>query len=343
MTQAGVMQQEIQYCAASDGVRLAYATMGKGPLIVRAPHWFTHLEYDLNSPVQRHFVLGLAHRHRLLRYDTRGNGLSQRDVSDISFERWVSDLETVIDAAGFDRFALVGISQAASISIAYAARHPERVSHLIIYCGFARGLLQRDGDPEKLKQSLDLARAVVREGWGSEAESHRQFFTSQFIPDGTAEQQHALNELERISATPAMAERTLVELANVNVVDLLAKVKAPTLVMHVRGDLRVPFALGQEIAGGIPGAKFVPLEGRNHMVLPNEPAHREFYNAMATFLGGKPTRGPLPGTATVGERLEKTVGSVERNWFIKVVVIFAALTGCVLFFMEMWKLLYAGH
>ncbi|MDI1347059.1 MAG: alpha/beta fold hydrolase [Pseudolabrys sp.] len=288
-------------------------------------------------------MLGLAHGHRLLRYDARGNGLSQRDNVGLSFERWVSDLETVVDAAGFDRFPLVGISQAASVSIAYAARHPERVSHLIIYCGYARGLLQRDGDPDKLKHSLDLACSLVREGWGSDEESHRQFFTSQFIPDGTVEQQHALNELARVSATPAMAERFLIENANVNVVDLLGKVKAPTLVLHVRNDVRVPFALGQEIAAGIPGAKFITLDGRNHMLLPNEPAHRQFHNAVATFLGQKPVRGALPGTATITERVEGAVGSVERNWLIKVVVIFAALTGCVLFFMEMWKLLHGGH
>ena len=336
------MQQEIRYCTASDGVRLAYALLGKGSPIVRAPHWFTHLDYDLNSPVQRHFVLGLAHSHRLLRYDARGNGLSQRDNVDLSFDRWVSDLETVVDAAGFDRFPLVGISQAASISIAYAARHPERVSHLIIYCGYARGLLHRDGDPEKLKHSLDLACALVREGWGSDEESHRQFFTSQFIPDGTVEQQHALNEIARVSATPAMAERFLIENANVNVVDLLAKVKSPTLVLHVRNDVRVPFALGQEIAAGIPGAKFVPLDGRNHMLLPNEPAHRQFHNAIATFLGDKPIRGALPGTTSLTERVEGAVGSVERNWFIKIVVIFAAVTGCVLFFIELWKMLHGA-
>lgn len=331
------MQQEIRYCTAPDGVRLAYALLGKGPPIVRAPHWFTHLDHDLNSPIQRHFVLGLAHGHRLLRYDARGNGLSQRDNVDVSFERWVSDLETVVDAAGFERFPLVGISQAASISIAYAARHPERVSHLIIYCGYARGLLQRNEDPDKLKQKLDLACALVRDGWGSNEESHRQFFTSQFIPGASVEQQHALNELARASATPEMAQRFLIETANVNVVDMLAKVKAPTLVMHVRNDLRVPFELGQEIAAGIPGAKFVTLEGRNHMLLPNEPAHRQFHNAVATFLGEKPVRGALPGTATISERVEDAVGSVERNWFIKIVVIFAAIAGCILFFWELWK------
>lgn len=333
------MHQEIQYCTTSDGVRLAYATLGKGSPMVRTSHWLTHIEHDLDSALFRHLLLGFAHDHRLLRYDARGNGLSQRDVDEISFERWVSDLETVVDAAGYDQFALVGLSQGVSFAIAYAVRHPERVSHLILYGGYARGLLHRDGDPEKLKQSLELMCGLVREGWGSEEESHRQFFTSQFMPDSTVEQQHSMNELQRISATPAVAERMLRVTANVNVANLLQKVKAPTLVLHARADLRVPFVLSQEIAAGIPGAKFVPLEGRNHMLLPTDPAFRQFYNAVATFLGDKPTRGALPGTATFLQRLDTAVGKLEHNWFIKLVVILAALTGVVIFFVEMWQLL----
>ncbi len=331
------MHQEIQYCTTSDGVRLAYATLGKGSPIVRTSHWLTHIEHDLDSALFRHTLLALAHDHQLLRYDARGNGLSQREVDEISFERWVSDLEAVVDAAGYDRFALIGLSQGVPISIAYAARHPERVSRLILYGGYARGLLQRVGDPEKLKQSLELACGLIREGWGSEEESHRQFFTSQFMPDSTAEQQHSMNALQRISATPAVAERMLRMTANINVPNLLQKVKAPTLVLHARDDLRVPFVLSQEIAAGIPGAKFVPLEGRNHMLLPTDPAFRQFYDAVATFLGDKPVRGALPGTATFWQRLDAAIGKLEGNWVIKLIIILAALTGVVIFFVEMWQ------
>jgi pimeloyl-ACP methyl ester carboxylesterase len=333
------MQHDIQFCTASDGVRLAYSTIGQGPPIVRASHWFTHIEHDLDSPLTRHMLLGLAQNHRVLRYDQRGQGLSQRDVEDISFERWVSDLETVVDAAGCDRFALAGFSQGAPISIAYAARHPDRVSHLILYGGYARGLLRRDGDPEKLRQSLELMRGLIIEGWGSEEESHRQFFTSQFMPDSTAEEQHAMNEMQRVSATPAAAERILTAAASIDVVDLLPKVRVPTLVLQLRGDLRVPFALGQEMAAGIPGAKFVSLEGRNHILLARFPEYRQFYNAVTTFLGDQPARGVLPGTASFPQRLETAIGNVERNWFIKLAVILAALTGVVIFFLEMWQLL----
>jgi pimeloyl-ACP methyl ester carboxylesterase len=332
------MDQLIQYCTASDGVRLAYSTIGKGTPIVRASHWMTHLEHELMSPVRRSFILGLAHRHSLVRYDARGNGLSQRDVTEISFERWVGDLERIVDSASLDRFALLGMSQGASISIQYAVRHPERVSHLIIYGGFARGSLHSE-DLDKQKHRLELARTLVREGWGSDHEEYRQWFTSQFIPGGTAEQFHLFNDLQRVSATPEMAERYLVEVAKINVAALLPNVKTPTLVLHSKGDVRVPFALGQEIAAGIPGAKFIPLNSRNHILLADEPAFRGFFDAVATFLGDPPIKGPLPGMSKAGHRLDSAVKNIEQNWLIKVIVMLAAITGVVIFFMEMWRIL----
>jgi pimeloyl-ACP methyl ester carboxylesterase len=333
------MQQQIQYCTTPDGIRLAYSVIGKGTPIVRASHWFNNLEYDLKSPVYRHIILGLAHRHSLLRYDARGNGLSQREVAEISFDLWISDLETVVDRAGLDRFTLIGISQGASIAIAYAVKHPDRISHLIIYGGYARGLLHR-GNPEKQEHELDLARTLIREGWGSDQETYRQFFTSQIIPDGTAEQYRSLNEMERVSATPELAERLLCEFAKVNVTDLLPKVTVPTLVLHVRGDLRAPFADGQQIAASIPGAKFVPLEGRNHFILPNDRAHRGFFDAISSFLDDRPMRGSLPGTANLWERLEQRMRNLEQNWFIKFVIILAAITGVAIFFLEVWRILH---
>lgn len=331
------MHQEIQYCTTSDGVRLAYSVIGKGSPMVRAAHWFTHLEYDLKSPISRHLALGLAHRHKLLRYDARGVGLSQRDVADISLEAWVRDLETVVDHAGFERFVLVGMSQGAGISIAYAVRHPERVSHLILYGGFARGILHR-GDPTKRKETFDLSRAMIRQGWGSDLEAHRQWFTSQFMPHATTEQQHAFNELQRVSTTADLAERSFCVMADVNVVDLLPQVKVPTLVIHLTGDIRVASEFGQEMAAAIPGAKFVPLEGRNHFILPGDPTHRQIFDAMASFLGEKPIRGALPGTAEFKERLDTKVRALEQSWLIKIVIVIAAISGCFIFLLEMWKL-----
>jgi pimeloyl-ACP methyl ester carboxylesterase len=330
-------QQQIQYCTSPDGVRLAYSVMGKGTPIVRAAHWLTHLEYDLKSPVWRHFVLGLAHRHTLVRYDARGEGLSQREVDEISFDKWVTDIETVVDAAKLDRFVLLGVSQGASVSVAYAVRHPERVSHLILHGGFARGFLHA-GDPEKQAQNLALTRAIVREGWGRDEDTYRQWFTSQFIPDATVEQARWFNELEKVSATPEVAERHLVASAQIDVVDLLPQVRTPTLVTHARGDLRIRFWRGQELAAGIPGAKFVPLEGRNHLFLANEPAHRAFFDAIAWFLGDPPVRGPLPGSDSLMERIEAGIRQFEQNWFMKIVAILAAITGLAIFFVEVWKM-----
>jgi pimeloyl-ACP methyl ester carboxylesterase len=287
------MDQQIQYCTSADGVQLAYSTIGKGTPIVRASHWLTHLEYDLKSPVSGLMFLDLAHRHSYVRYDARGTGLSQRDVEDISFERWVSDLECVVDTLSLERFALLGVSQGAPISIQYAVRHPERVSHLIIFAGFARGILHT-GTLEKQKRSLELSRALIRNGWGSSQEAYRRQITSRLSPAGTVEQHHSFNELERISATPEMAERFVCEIANINVVDQLPKVKAPTLVLHCRNDPLVPFQFGQEIAAHIPGAKLVPLEGKNHIILADEPAQRGFFDAVVSFLGDPPVEGPLP-------------------------------------------------
>jgi pimeloyl-ACP methyl ester carboxylesterase len=330
------MDQQIQYCKAADGVRLAYSVIGEGTPIVRASHWLTNLEHDLDSPVWRHILLGLAKRHKLIRYDGRGTGLSQRDVKNISFDHWVSDLECIVDELALDRFVLLGISQGGPISIAYAARHPERISNLIIYGSYARGFLHRDGG-EKQQQFVELNRTMIREGWGSDHDTYRQWFTSQFIPGATTEQARWFNDLARVSATGDVMERFIVELSKINVVDLLPSIKVPTLIFHSKDEVRVPIQLGQEIAAGIPGAKFVPLETQNHIFLPNEPAHRAFFNALASFLGERPFKGPLPGTDTIKERIENRIKSVEQNWLIKIIVILAAITGVFIFVEELWR------
>ncbi len=333
------MQQNIQYCTTPDGVRLAYSIIGKGPPMVRTPHWFAHLEYDLVSPVVRHMTLSRAQQHSFMRYDARGIGLSQRDNVEISFDRFVSDLEAVVDCAKLDKFILFGLSQGAAQAIAYAARHPERLTHLILFGSFARGVLHRD-NIEKQKEALALAYALVRNGWGGTEETYRQFFTSQFIPDGSKELQHSLNEMQRVAATPEMAERFMRANADINVVDLLPKIKTPTLVLHATGDLRVPFSSAQDIAAAIPGAKLVPLESRSHLILANEPANRVMADAIADFLGEKRMRGPLPGTAGFSERAESAVGNIQRNWLLKLVVIAGTLVSASIAFWELWRRLH---
>ena len=225
-----IPQQEVRFCTASDGVRIAYAMAGQGPPLVKAANWLNHLEYDWQSPIWSNLFRKLAGQHRLIRYDERGNGLSDRDVDDISFEAFVHDLESVVEAAGLNRFALLGISQGCAVSIVYAIRHPERVSHLVLLGGFAHGRAKRD--PEDFKTRLSL----VRQGWGRENPAFRQFFTSTFVPDGTPEQMQWLNDLQRITTSPENAVRIMQATSNVDVTDMLPRVTVPTLVLHCRND-----------------------------------------------------------------------------------------------------------
>ena len=331
------MSQQIGYCAAPDGVRLAYAVMGEGAPLVRPSHWLTHLEHDLTDPVWRHVPLGLAHGRRLVRFDARGSGLSQRDVAEISFERWVGDLEAVVDALGLERFALLGISQSASTAIEYAARHPDRVSALIVYGGFARGPLLWGRDPEKAKQRLELMRSMIRQGWGLPGEAYRQFFTSQFLPGGTTEQYHAFNRLQAASAKPEVADRHMAALSTIDVRHRLAQVRAPTLVVHCSGDVLVPMRYGQEIAAGIPGAAFLPLDSPNHLALAHEPAHREMLEAVARRLGEPPPPRVLPGAARAPGRAETTVQKLKSNWLVELAAVVTTLAAAGALLWQLWR------
>ncbi len=203
------LKQEIRYCKAPDGVRLAYATVGTGPPILRSAHWLGHLEYDWELPIARHFLLGLANDHTLIRYDARGNGLSDRDVDKISLDAWVSDMETVADAAGLTRFPLLGFSQGCAVSIAYAVRHPERVSHLILYGGFAAGTNKRPDVTTADRERFAAMKTLVKQGWGADNPAFRQIFTSMMMPTATNDQEDAFNELQRLSGSPECATRYL--------------------------------------------------------------------------------------------------------------------------------------
>jgi pimeloyl-ACP methyl ester carboxylesterase/DNA-binding winged helix-turn-helix (wHTH) protein len=276
------LRQEVHFCTAPDGVRIAYAEVGKGPPLVRTGHWLTHLEYDWESPVWSPFLDALAAQYRLVRYDARGNGLSDWDVGEISFDAFVRDLETVIEATGLDRFPLLGMSQGAAMSIAYAVRHPERVSHLVLYGGFARGRRMRGSQQEVA--NADAVMTLMRHGWGQENPAFRQLFTSLFIPGGTPEQVEWYNDLQRMTTSPDNAVRLRSAVDDIDVTGLLPQVRAPTLVLHCRNDAVQPFEEGRRIAAGIPGARFVTLEGRNHILLEGDPAWPRFLDEVKTFL-----------------------------------------------------------
>jgi class 3 adenylate cyclase/pimeloyl-ACP methyl ester carboxylesterase len=275
--------QEIRYCRAEDGTRLAYAISGSGPVLLKAGNWLNHLEYDWESIAWSHVLHELSRDHTLVRYDARGNGLSDRNIANVSFDAWVSDLEAVADAAGLKRFPLLGISQGCALSVAYAVRHPERVTHLVFYGGYARGRLKRTRT-EAEREQWQATRTLLRYGWGADNPSFRQIFTTSFMPEATKEQTDAFNELQRRSASPEYAVRHFEVAGNVDVTDLLGKVRVPTLVMHARHDMFVPVEMGRELAAGIPGARFITLESRNHMFLAGEPAAARFFEELRRFL-----------------------------------------------------------
>jgi class 3 adenylate cyclase/pimeloyl-ACP methyl ester carboxylesterase len=278
-------EQQIRFCRSSDGVQIAYACIGQGPPLVKTGNWMTHLEKDLESPIWRHLWRDLARDHTLLRYDARGMGLSDWDVDEISFDAFVCDLETVVDAAGFERFDLLGISQGCAVSIAYAVRHPERVNRLVLYGGFALGAAKRARNAADKEQAAAML-TLMRLGWGQQNPAFRQMFTSQFAPDATKEQADWFNDLQRASCSPENAVRYAEAAASIDVTELLAKVSIPTLVMHAREDVRVPFENGRRMAAGIPGARFVALQSRNHLILEGEPAYPQFRDEIRSFLRG---------------------------------------------------------
>ncbi len=278
------MEQRIRFCASSDGARIAWAEHGKGPPLVKAANWLTHLEFDLRSPVWRHWIEELGSSHRLVRYDQRGCGLSDREVERVSLEAMVGDLEAVVEAAGLDDFALLGISGGGPVAICYAARHPERVSHLVLYGTYARGRRKRDLTAEE-REEVELLQSLVRVGWGRSDPTFRRVFTTRFIPEASEEQKDWFDELQRVSASPEMAERLRDTWSEIDVTDVLDKVSVPTLVAHAREESSVPFAEGRLLATGIPNARFLPLEGRNHILLADEPAWPAFLAALRDFLG----------------------------------------------------------
>ncbi|HEY7265441.1 MAG TPA: alpha/beta fold hydrolase [Trebonia sp.] len=277
--------QEIRFCTAGDGTRLAYAISGAGQPLVKAANWLSHLAYDWESPVWRHWLAELSRRFRLVRYDERGCGLSDWDIGRFSFDDWVDDLEAVVDAAGLDQFPLLGISQGGPVAIAYAVRHPERVTHLVLLGSFAQGRRK----VARTSDELALAEArveIVRLGWGQPDPTYRQIFISRFLPEATQEQWRSFDELQRRSTSPDNAWRFVDEFGNIDVTNLAPKLAVPTLIMCSRREPDNRFEQSRLLATLIPGSRLVPLDSSNHLLPERDPAWKHFLAELDRFLPG---------------------------------------------------------
>jgi pimeloyl-ACP methyl ester carboxylesterase len=251
--------------------------------LAKTANWLSHIEYEWDSPVWKHWVSEISQRHSLVRWDERGCGLSDWTVDELSLDAWVRDQETVVDALGLERFALLGISQGGAVAIAYAARHPERVSHLILCGAYTCGWRHR-ADPCEVEARTALLN-LTRLGWGQNNPAFRQLFTTRFIPDAGAAEMEWFNDLQRVSTSPENAARVMDTFSRLDVRPLLADVKVPTLVFHSQHDGVVPFDEGRLLAAGIRGSTFVPLPSRNHLLLEHEPAWPIFLRELGAFLG----------------------------------------------------------
>jgi len=276
------LTQHVRFCVAPDGVQIAYASVGSGPVLFKAPNWLNHIEYEWRSPVKGPTLAALAKNYELVRFDQRGNGLSDWDVEDISEDAMIADMETVVEAAGVESFTLFGMSQGCAFSIRYAVEHPEKVKCLILLGGYVRGSRMRNS-PEQ-EQLFEASVTMIRQGWGSPNPTYRHFFTSAFMPDATADQADSFDELQRISTTPENAVRIAEMNALVAVTDLARKITVPTLVLHCHGDRRVPVEEGRRMAAMIAGAQFITLEGNNHTLLEGTPAFDTFFKEINVFL-----------------------------------------------------------
>jgi len=303
------MNQQIRFATSPDGIRLAYAIHGTGPPLVKVANWLSHLEFDWHSPVWRHWLTELGRDHAVIRYDERGSGLSDRAVPDFTFDAWIRDLEAVVDAAGLDRFSLFGMSQGGAVAIAYAVRHPERVSHLVLYGAYSRGRLARDPSAEQ-RAEAELLLQLTRVGWGTSNPAFRRVFTMLFFPDATPDHAAAFDELQRVSSSPEDAVRFRRVFHGIDVTALVPRVRVPTLVLHARDDGMVPFDEGRRLASLIPGARFVSLEGRNHILLSDEPAWPTFLAEVRAFLA---TTGPTPRAVPARGDLPNPLSNRERE------------------------------
>ena len=278
------MKQQIHFCQSFDGVRIAYATSGSGTPLVRAANWLTHLELEWKSPIWSHWFEQLSRSYRLVRYDIRGSGLSARRVGEMSLDAWVRDLEAVVDTLKLDRFDLLGLCQGGAIAVAYAAQHPDRVNRLVVYDSYLHGAFA-DGVSARRKREAEALSEMISIGWGRHNSAFRQVFAELLMPEASKDEQRWISELQRQTVSPETAVRLWRAFHQIDIRNLAQRVKIPTLVFHVMGDAMVPFAEGQRLASLIPAARFVPLDGKNHILREDEPAWSHFMTELHSFLG----------------------------------------------------------
>jgi pimeloyl-ACP methyl ester carboxylesterase/DNA-binding SARP family transcriptional activator len=279
--------QSIHFCSTLDGVRLAYALSGDGPALVKASNWLTHLDYDWESPVWSHWWQGLSRHHRLIRYDERGCGLSSWDVDEFTLDAYVRDLETVVDALGLERFPLLGISQGGAIAITYAARHPDRVTSLVLYGTGVRGR-RRKAETDAQHRELDALAELMRVSWGADEPGFQRVYNARFMPEGPLEQWRAFDELQKKTASPENAVRLWQSFQLNDVTDAARSLSIPTLILHARDERLRPFADAEQLAELIEGSRLVPLDSPNHILQAGEPAFAEFLDELERFLAGSP-------------------------------------------------------
>ncbi|MFS8102143.1 alpha/beta fold hydrolase [Lentzea alba] len=279
----GASRQVIRFCRAEDGTRIAYATVGSGPPLLKAANWMTHLDLEWTTPVWSHWLSGLARDRQLIRYDERGCGMSDWDVPSFTFDDWVDDLDTVVEAAGLDRFPLLGVSQGGAVAVAYAVRRPERVSHLILAGAYARGRLVRARDDDE-REAAGIDLEVARVGWRHQDPGFLRIFASQFLPDGTTQDWDDFTAFQRQTTSPSNGVRFLEEFADIDVSRIAHRVQCPTLILHSRNDARVPATQASELAALIPNSQLVLLDSGNHLLTASEPAWPEFLSHLNAFV-----------------------------------------------------------
>ena len=287
--------QTVRFCTSTDGARIAYAVHGAGPPLLVSTCWFSHLQHDWVSPVWRHFLDDLGRFATVIRFDERGSGLSDQDVSDFSLEARIADLEAVADAAGLERFALMAMSQGGGPSIAYAVRHPERLTRMLFYNSSAAILPDPSPDERELNQTY---LQMIKVGYGRPDSTFRRVFTSLMIPSADEGQKRWIDDLQRVASTAENTFRMRRDLAEIDVRHLLPLIEAPALVLHSRGDRNTTFSKGRYLATHIPNARLVTLESDNHIVLKHEAAWQVFVHEVEAFLA--PDRDSLPSDRANG-------------------------------------------